>query len=234
MNMADMGATPPWLTALSWVFVVLAVVCAAAVLYDVYGRGHRQRSRPMELVWPLAALSTGPVALALYHRLGRPRSEKWQRERGTSDDGGLTARAATGGLPGGVASAVAHVVGVPLVVASGLTIAGLDLWAMIAVIAVLATALLFAWEYFVSTVPKRGLTSGQGLAVALLVAFVTVLAFDVGMGGWMLLLHFGVEFMPAPSDIAFVFLMQIGVILGFLTGYPAVAWLLSRGTKAAV
>lgn len=105
---------------------------------------------------------------------------------------------------------------------------------MIAVIAVLATALLFAWEYFVSTVPKRGLTSRQGLTVALLVAFVTVLAFDIGMGGWMLLLAFGVEFMPSPSDIAFVFLMQIGLILGFLTGYPAVAWLLSRGTKAAV
>ncbi len=54
---------------------------------------------------------------------------------------------------------------------------------MIAVITVVATALLFAWEYFVSTVPKRGLTSRQGLTVALLVAFVTVLAFDVGMLG---------------------------------------------------
>ncbi len=232
--MEDMGATPGWLTAISWVFVTLAVVSAAAVVYDLYGRGYRQRSRPMELVWPLAALATGPLALTLYYRFGRPRSEKWQREQDTSDEGGLTATAATGNLPGGVASAVAHVIGVPLVVASGLTIAGLDLWAMIAVITVVATALLFAWEYFVSTVPKRGLTSRQGLTVALLVAFVTVLAFDVGMLGWMLLLAFGVEFMPPPSDIAFVFLMQIGVILGFLTGYPMVAWLLSRGTKATV
>lgn len=232
--MEEMGATPGWLTAISWAFLILAVVCAAMVLYDVYGRGYRQRARPMELVWPLAALSTGPLALALYERFGRPRSEKWQREQGTNDERALTATAATGNLPGGVASAAAHVVGVPFVVASGLTIAGLDLWAMIAVITVLATTFLFAWEYFVSTVPKRGLTFGQGLAVALLVAFVTVLAFDVGMLGWMMFLAFGVEFMPPPSDIAFVFLMQIGVILGFLTGYPAVAWLLSRGTKAAV
>ncbi len=29
-------------------------------------------------------------------------------------------------------------------------------------------------------------------------------------------------------------LMQIGLILGFLTGYPAVAWLVGRGTKATV
>lgn len=110
MNMDDMGATPGWLTAISWLFVVLAVVCAVVVVYDVYGRGYRQRARPMELVWPLAALSTGPLALALYSRFGRPRSEKWQREHGTSYEGGLTAIAATGGLPGGVASAVAHVI----------------------------------------------------------------------------------------------------------------------------
>lgn len=155
----------------------------------------------MELVWPLAALSLGPLALALYTRFGRARSS-----RSTSVD------VATGGLPGGVASAVAHVIGVPLVVLSGLTIAGLELWAMIAV---LATALLFAWEFFVSTVPGRGLPARRGLRVALLVAVVTVLAFDVGMGGWMLLLHFGLEFMPPASDVAFVFLMQVGLILGF-------------------
>ncbi len=33
---------------------------------------------------------------------------------------------------------------------------------MIAVITAVATALLFAWEYFVSTVPKRGLDLTAG------------------------------------------------------------------------
>ena len=219
-----MGATPQWLTTVSWVFVALAALCAAWVVYDIFGRGHRQRSRPMELVWPLAALSLGPLALALYTRFGRPRSTR----------PAPSAALATGGLPGGVASAVAHVIGVPLVVLSGLTIAGLELWAMIAVIAVLATALLFAWELLVSTVPRRGLPVRRGVRVALLVALVTVLAFDVGMGGWMLLLHFGLEFMPPASDVAFVFLMQVGLMLGFLTAFPAIAWLLSRGTKEGV
>ena len=88
---------------------------------------------------------------------------------------------------------------------------------------------LFIFEYFFSTVPTRGLSSGEGVGVALLIAMVTVLAFDVGMGGWMLVLHF-VLFMPPPSDVAFVFLMQVGLILGFLTGYPAVLWLVRRGT----
>jgi hypothetical protein len=121
-------------------------------------------------------------------------------------------------------------VGVPLVVFLGLKIAGLDLWAMILVIAVIASALLFVFEYFFSTVPARALSSGEGLGVALLIALVTVLAFDIGMGGWMLVLHFAL-FMPPPADVAFLFLMQVGLILGFLTGYPAVLWLVRRGVK---
>jgi hypothetical protein len=95
---------------------------------------------------------------------------------------------------------------------------------------VLATALLFVFEYSVR--PRRQ-GSGKAAAVALLVATVTVLAFDLGMGGWMLLLHFN-ELMPAPTDVTFLFLMQIGIALGFLTGYPAVALLLKRGSKPAV
>ena len=73
----------------------------------------------------------------------------------------------------------------------------------------------------------------QREVAALLVATVTVLAFDLGMGGWMLVLHFN-ELMPPLTSVTFVFLMQIGIVLGFLTGYPAVALLLKRGTKVAV
>jgi hypothetical protein len=232
--MTEMGTTVPgWLTSISWVFVGLALVCAAAILYDIYGRGYRQHVRAMEAVWPLSALYFGPLALGIYARWGRPRSEKWRSAHGEAPEKSLPAAATTGGLPGGAASTVAHFIGVPLVVLSGLTIAGLDLWAMILMIALLATALLFGFEYFFSTVRERGLPSGKGLGVALSIALVTVLAFDVGMGGWMLFLHF-VWIMPPPTDIAFLFLMQIGLILGFLTGYPAVAWLVGRGTKATV
>ena len=232
MNMDMNNTIPGWLTALSWAFVGLALLCAAAILYDVYGRGYRQRVRAMEAVWPITALYFGPLALPAYYRWGRPRSEKWQKEHGFAPEKSLPATAATGGIPGGAASAIGHVVGVPLVVLSGLTIAGEALWVMILLIAVIAVVLLFFFEYFFSTVPTRGLSSGKGLTVALLIALVTVLAFDVGMGGWMLIMHF-LLFMPPLTDVTFLFLMQVGLILGFLTGYPAVLWLVRRGTKTA-
>jgi len=228
MNMDNM--IPMWLTVVSWVFVGLALLCAVAILYDIYGRGYRQRASVMEAVWPITALYFGPLGLLLYYRWGRPRSDKWQKEHGDAPEKSLPAAAATGGTPGGAASAIGHVLGVPLVVLSGLTIAGEALWVMILLIAVIATALLFAFEYFFSTVPTRGLPRGKGLKVALLIALATVLAFDVGMGGWMLVLHF-LFFMPPLTDVTFLFLMQVGLILGFLTGYPAVLWLVQRGVK---
>lgn len=47
----------------------------------------------------------------------------------------------------------------------------------------------------------------------------------------MLFLAFG-WVMPPVTDVTFYFLMQIGLTLGFLTGYPMVRLLVQRGVKA--
>ena len=86
------------------------------------------------------------------------------------------------------------------------------------------------FEY--STAARRPV-GDRTVGAALLVATVTVLAFDFGMGGWMLVLHFN-GLLPPLTSANFLFLMQVGIVLGFLTGYPAVALLLKRGTKVAV
>ena len=226
----EMQGLPAWVDPLAAAFAALAVVTALAVTYDIYGRGYRQPVRSMEAVWALSALWLGPFALPLYARTGRPRTAKWQSAHPASGQLSLAAAAASGGLPGGAASLIGHVLGVPAVLAAGWTLFGVDMFAMIAVIAVLAIAMLFAFEY--STAARRDV-DGRTVGAALLVATVTVLAFDLGMGGWMLLLHYG-ELMPPLASINFLFLMQIGIALGFLTGYPAVAALLRRGTKVAV
>ena len=206
MNM--MSSVPGWLTALSWSWIALAVLSVVVIARDVFVGGRHQPTRTMDVVWPLSALYLGPVAVLLYRRWGRPRS---------------TPAVAATGLAGGAASALAHLVGVPLVVLSGLTIAGIDLWPMILVIAVVASTLLALFEA----------SAGKRLVTAAWIGTFTVLAFDIGMGGWMLLLHF-TENMPAASHIAFWFLMQIGVILGTLTALPAVRWLAGQISREPV
>ena len=196
---------PTWLTVLAWAFVVLSLLSAAVIAFDVFRGGRRRTARTMDLVWPVSALYLGPLAVLLHRRWGRS-----QR----------TSTVAATGLAGGAASALAHLVGVPLVVLTGLTIAGIDLWPMILVIAVIAIALLAAFEAL----------AGKGPAAAALVAVVTVLAFDLGMGGWMLLLHF-TETMPSATSMAFWFLMQLGVVFGLLTALPAIRYLVGRSGR---
>ncbi|MHA7294737.1 DUF4396 domain-containing protein [Arthrobacter sp. HLT1-21] len=230
LEMTAMGppALPEWLAPVALFFIALGVLSAAVVLYDVYGRGFRQPHRLMEAVWPITALYLGPFAIWAYHRWGRTRSDKWQRKNGTGPEQGLSSKALVAGSPGGAAATAAHIIGVPLVLASGLTIGGIALWVLIIVIALLAIALLFVFELSASRVTKKGTPVGKRTSAALLAATVTVLAFDIGMGGWMIFLHYGM-FMPAPTEASFIFLMQIGNILGFATAYPAVRWLVRRG-----
>lgn len=214
-------ATPPlWLTLVSLISLGLGFLCAGVILYDIFGRGHRQRTGAMEAVWPITAVYFGPLALLAYFRWGRPDSRDWQ---GTASNGGLSVTAVTETIPGGAASFVGHLIAVPLVVGLGLTIAGRGIWPMIILIALLALPLLFAFEYFFT---------GKGLGVALLTAAVAIVAFDVGMGAAMLFVNFVLMF--PPTTVAFWFIMQIGLILGFATAYPVVLRMLRGSAKQAV
>lgn len=61
-------------------------------------------------------------------------------------------------------------------------------------------------------------------------------AFEVGMFAWMVLVYFLLlaAHRPDASTIVFWFMMQIGMLLGFATTYPA-NWLLVRwGIKAGM
>ena len=75
MDMNMDNTIPGWLTAVSWVYVSLALLCAAAILFDVYGRGYRQRIGVINLLWPITALFFVLLALRSYHRCARARSD---------------------------------------------------------------------------------------------------------------------------------------------------------------
>jgi hypothetical protein len=232
MDMNMQSSIPGWLTPVAWTYIALALISTAVIAADIYLARRRQSSVATELVWVSSGLYLGPLAVAAYLRRGRVDASA------THVDSAVEARGVALGsrdtavavLPGGGASAVAHLVAVPFVVAVGWTIAGLAMWPMIILIAVLVIAMLAAYER-VASGHSAGRTRRISIGAALLAAVVTVVAFDVGMVGWMLFLHFN-NAMPGVTEGTFWFLMQIGVIVGLATGYPAVKWLLSREQSA--
>lgn len=219
-------AVPDWLTPIAWTYITLSLISGVVIAADIYLLGRRHRRINTELVWISAALYLGPFAIGSYVRHGRAGARSPSVPLLDDSKEGLGAV-----LPGGGASAVAHLAGVPIVAAAGWTIAGMAMWPMIIVIALLAIAMLAIHERTLGRDRAAGHTLRMSAGAALLAAVVTVAAFDVGMVGWMLLLHFN-DWMPPVSQGTFWFLMQLGVLVGLLTGYPAVRWLLARQRSA--
>lgn len=227
---------PFWVTVFAWFIIVSWLLFAGVILADIYIGGYRQPMGAMEAVWPITGVWAGPVALWAYYRWGRPQTRKWQQRHGAPPELGLPAMAAIETIPGGAASFVGHLIAVPIVVATGMTIAGEHVWPMIILIAAFAIPLLVAFEYAsltrLAAAAGQRPSSGKRLRVALLIATVAVLAFDLGMGATMLLVAFVLGY--PPTTAAFWLVMWGGIILGFLTAYPVVSWLLRRGTPQAV
>ncbi|MCW2522235.1 MAG: rane protein [Frankiales bacterium] len=115
----------------------------------------------------------------------------------------------------------------------GLTIAGVTLWAEYAGDYLLALAFGIVFQYF-AIAPMRGLRLKDGLIAATKADFISLTAFEVGLFGWMAIVAhvlFPAPHHLMPSSAAYWLLMQVGMIIGFLTSWPANVWLLRRGIK---
>ena len=96
----------------------------------------------------------------------------------------------------------------------------------------LAFALGIAFQYL-SIAPMRGLGWRDGLVAALKADTLSLVAFEVGLFGWMAVMQLVLFTDPhlTPDHAAYWFLMQIGMVIGFVTSYPANRWLIRRGFK---
>ncbi len=227
---------PTWLAVVSWISLTLAVVCAVWILYDVYLRGYRQHMWIMEAVWPVTCLYFGPLALWAYYRWGRPTSHKWMEEHGEPKGKRFAASVAVGDSHCGAGCTLGDIIGSPAVVfLFGWKIFGLFLLAKYVVNYALAYIFGIAFQYF-SIKPMQNLSMGQGIKEAIKADTLSLTAFQVGLFGWMAIMQ--LVLFPGeklhPNHATYWSLMQIGMILGFITAYPVNWWLIKRGIKEAM
>ena len=116
---------------------------------------------------------------------------------------------------------------------AALTIAGLTLGAEYVGDYILALAFGIIFQYF-AIAPMRGLGLKDGLIAAAKADFISLTAFELGLFGWMAVMAFVLFPAPhqlMPSSAAFWLLMQVGMIIGYFTSWPANVWLVKRGIK---
>jgi hypothetical protein len=224
---------PTWLSVLSIVSLSVAAICSAIVLIDIVR--YPQEMPIMNWVWPITTLYGGPLALWMYARLGRPASrEAIKRNEGRMAEKPFYSSVAVSATHCGAGCVLGDVIAEFAIFFAGLTILGSTLAAEFVGDYVLAYAFGIAFQFF-AIVPMRHLSLLPGLRAAAKADTFSLTAFEIGLFGWMTLSFF-VFFHPPlmPNQPAFWFMMQVGMVLGFLTSYPANWLLIRRGVKEAM
>ena len=226
---------PVWLSVLAVLALALGAGYAAGIAYDIVWRGYRQKMPVMELVWPLTALYAGPAALWAYRRWGRPMSPRWCDEHGDAPSRPRWVTTAIGVSHCGGGCTLGDVIGSWLVFGFALEIAGRALWPEYLVDYALAVSLGIAFQYF-AIVPMRKLGVGDGIVAAAKADILSLSAFEIGMFGWMAFVQLVVfrHHPLRPDQPVYWLSMQIGMLLGFATAFPANQWLITRGIKEAM
>jgi hypothetical protein len=130
---------------------------------------------------------------------------------------------------------IGDIVGAPIVPLTGWTLLGERLFAEYVVEFTLAYLVGIAFQYFPIRA-MRGIPPDEAIIDAVKADTLSLVAFEVGMFAWMGLIYFLLlaAHRPDASNIVFWFVMQVGMMLGFLTTYLA-NWLLVRwGVKSGM
>lgn len=226
------------MTALAWISVGVAVLCALVIALDEVR--HPQAMSVMNVVWPVTALYFSVFAVWAYLRLGRRHTrEAMQTMHGTGahEDKGeppTATQVALGTTHCGAGCTIADLGTEFAIAGSGLVLFGSTLWTGYVLDFAAAWALGIVFQYFAIRPMRNDLTAGGVLWAAIKADTLSILAFQVGMYLFMALVYF--RLYPAPHhltafDVRFWLMMQIAMICGFATSYPMNGWLISAGLK---
>ena len=236
---------PGWLGVLAWITIASGLLTAAAILYDIFGRGNRQAMYVMEAVWPITALYLGPLGWVAYTRLGRPvrAAERPATSTESMSDMSTYHMSMRGEeeLPGwrGIAVTATHcgagccfgdVIGEWIVFAAAISIAGHALWAEYIIDFAFGYVLGIGFQYW-AIKPMSDLTPRAALRDAITADTLSVIAFEAGMFGWMAVFQRVLFPQLLTNDPSYWLMMQIAMVIGLAASYPAQIWLINRGIK---
>jgi hypothetical protein len=227
---------PSWFELLAWVALGLGFASALVIVADIVVLGNRQHMAIMNLAFPLTALYMGPIALWAYFARGRGMSRKRMHRRAAGmNEGARDAwwQVSLSDTHCGAGCTLGDIGGEWIVWATGWVIGSTAALGPEYILD-LALAWIFGilFQYFVIA-PARGQVGRLApLGDAIKSDTLSVLGFEVGLFGWMAVADYVIWKPPLAIDSSsHWFMMQIGMMMGFVTSWPVNRWLLRHGIK---
>ena len=219
-----------WLEIVAWVSILLGVFTALLIILDE--RKNPNAMSIMNIVWPITGLYFPIIGLYFYSLMGRSNVNKE-----TGGNHPFWKDIFVSSTHCGSGCVIGDIIGAPIVFISGLTLLGHPLFAEFALELTLAYLFGIAFQFIpidaMQQMMKQPLSKGEIIVKAIKADTLSLTAYELGMFGWMAFVHFIVIPIntPTPNTITYWFLMQIGMIMGFLTTYPANWFLINCGIK---
>lgn len=242
-----MLTVPYWLTALSWVSIILASICFIYIVCDIIK--HPQQMKIMTLVWPLTALFGSIIWVIAY--------KKWGENNSSHEmvmDGSMTMENSMNPKP----MAVSVFIGT-CHCGAGCSLADLmiewllyffptlyifggypiifsqKLFSGFVLAFILALFIGIMFQYF-AIVPMKHLSRKEGIVAAIKADTLSLSCWQIGMYITVSLCqlvvfpHYFGGAIP-PTSPVFWFMMQIAMLVGFCTAYPMNWFLIKTGVK---
>ena len=239
---------PSWLHTLAIAALLLGAACSLIVSVDVIR--HPQHMTVMNIVWPVTALFGTVLVVWAYFRYGRlatMQAHHRAKERGEKPPnmtetpfpvmvGKGALHCGSGCMLGDVlAEWLAFLLPAVAVWFGWHSLFFEKMYAVWVLDFLFAFGLGIVFQYF-AIVPMRGLSPGEGILAALKADTASLIAWQVGMYGFMAFAQFYLlqNLLGQRAEVntaEFWFAMQLAMVAGFATAYPVNWWLVSSGVK---
>lgn len=224
------------LIAIAWIVIFLGIATAIAIAVDCYQRP--QHMSIMNITWPITGLYMPVIGWIAYWFMGRP--DGMPRDGGHAHDHGGGHHHAPKPKWQSVFVGVTHcgggctlgdAVAAPIVAATGFIVLGSTLLGHY--VGAFIGAYLFGLAFQILPAMEMGETNiAKAFINAVKADTVSLVAFEIGMFAWLAIAFLGIlGNEPSVASPVYWFQMQIAMVIGFVTAYPANWWLINRGIK---
>lgn len=214
-----------------WV-LILSGVSFLVIVLDLIR--YPQKMTIMNFVWPITAVYFGPFALWTYFGFGREKQQPTGHDRnGHHGSKPFWQNVWIGTTHYGAGCTLGDIIAEWIVFWTGSMLFGSMLAASFLWDFVAAYLLGIIFQYF-SIAPMRNISGWPAIWAAIKADTISLTAFEVGLFAFMFWMHRHFQPHLEPKQPEYWFLMQIGMIIGFFTSYPANWWLIRKGWKEAM
>ena len=219
------------LSLLSILFIIISVIQFFVILIDIFKSP--QKMFIMNIVWPLTGLYFPILGIIGYYSLGKTNNDSHSHHSHSHHSKPFWQSVTISTTHCSAGCSLGNLIGAPIIFLFGITFFNNELATTLITEFILAYIFGLLFQYFHMEIKHDH--PFADLMDAIKADTLSLIAFEIGMFGFMIIMHFAINnVLLQPNKLEYWFLMQIAMLIGFITSYPINWYLVKKGIKHAM